>query len=172
MIRREFIQYLYEEKLKDELKDMRYRSNLYRKTRSFGTLNPQLRKRLILLTVNTTRWSVSSVVVRLPLILHPARSSWGHCRARLRRHNSYPCHISKLHEDDDPASGRMGSIRHSQIPKSVTTVSWNRASRSKQLKRIAPEKPYERFEARPPPKPAIPFRRNGTRLVDSEDEDE
>ena len=35
-----------------------------------------------------------------------------------------------------------------------------------------PEQPYERFEARLPPKPVIPFRRYGEKLVDSEDEDE
>lgn len=74
-------------------------------------------------------------------------------------------------KSDGQALGRMGYIRHSQIPKSVKTVSWNWASRSIELRRIVPEQPYERFEARLPPKPVVPFRRNGARLVDSEDED-
>jgi hypothetical protein len=66
----------------------------------------------------------------------------------------------------------MGYIKHSQIPESVRTVAWNWASRSIELRRIVPELPYERIEARLPPKPVVPFRRYGAKLVDSEDEDE
>ena len=73
---------------------------------------------------------------------------------------------------DGQALRRMRYTKYSQIPESVKTVSWNWASRSIELRRIVPELPYERFEARLPPKPVIPFRRNGARLVDSEDEDE
>jgi len=68
--------------------------------------------------------------------------------------------------------GRMGYTKHTQIPESVKTVAWNWASRSIELRRLVPELPYERIEARLPPKPVIPFRRYGAKLVDSEDEDE
>ena len=40
------------------------------------------------------------------------------------------------------------------------------------MKRVVPEQPYERTEARLPPKPAIPCRRYGAMVVDSKDEDE
>ena len=75
-------------------------------------------------------------------------------------------------KSDGQKLGRMGYINHSQIPENVKTVSWNWASRSIELSRIVPEQAYERFEARLPPKPVIPFRRYGAKLVDSEDEDE
>ena len=75
-------------------------------------------------------------------------------------------------KSDGQKLGRMGYVKHSQIPESIKTVSWNWASRSIELRRLVPEQPYERFEARLPPKPVIPFRRNGARIVDSEDEDE
>jgi hypothetical protein len=75
-------------------------------------------------------------------------------------------------KSDGQALGRMGYTKYSQIPENIKTVSWNWASRSIELKRIVSEQLYERFEVRLPPKPVIPFRRNGARLVDSEDEDE
>ena len=62
-------------------------------------LNPDLRKRLILLTVGATRWS--SVVVRFPPILLQLIRH-GATGAGLRRHNIYPCHISKLNEERRP----------------------------------------------------------------------
>ena len=37
------------------------------------------------------------------------------------------------------------------------------------MKRIVLEQPYERIEARRPPKPVIPFRRYVAKVVDSED---
>ena len=75
-------------------------------------------------------------------------------------------------KSDGQALGQMGYIRHSRIPASVKTVSWNWASRSLELRQNVREQQYERFEGRLPPKSVIPLRRNGARLMDSEGEDE
>ena len=83
--RREFIQYLslYKEKLKKELEDAPPKQ-LVLKDKIIWYAEPATAKASDSLTVDATRWSVASVVVRLPLILLPARSSWGNCRAGLR----------------------------------------------------------------------------------------
>ena len=69
---------------------------------------------------------------------------------------------------------RMGYIKHSQIPESVKTVSWNWLSRSTKLRRLVPKQPYEheRMEVRLPHKPVIPVSRCGAKPVDSEDAEE
>ena len=68
---------------------------------------------------------MSSVVVRLPLILLSARSSWATVVPdfddTIVTHATFP----RYTKCDGQAFGQMGFVRHSQLPESVKTVSWN-----------------------------------------------
>ncbi len=180
MTRREFIQYLYEEKLKDELENaplkrlvLKEKVIWYAEPGNAKASDSFDRRRYEMVCVFVFR--VRCPCCCLPTLAYPALQLVRHGATVVPdfdhttvTHVIFPSYM----KSDGQRLGRMGYIKHSQIPESVKTVSWNWASRSIELGRIVPEQPYERIEARLPPKPVIPFRRYGAKLVDSEDEDE
>jgi hypothetical protein len=172
MTRREFIQYLYEEKLKGDLEDappkqlvLKDRVIWYAEPGGAKASDSFDRKRYEMVCSVQVFWLPRSF--SLQLVRHGA-TVVPDFNSTTVTHVIFPGYI----KGDGQALQRMGYTKYSQIPGSIKTVSWNWASRSIELSRIVPEQPYERFEVRLPPKPVIPFRRNGARIVDSEDEDE
>ena len=98
MTRREFIQYLYEEKLREELENAPPK-RLVLKDKVIWYAEPGSAKASD--SFDRRRYEMvrsSCRCLALSLILLPAYSPRSHRRARLRRHNGYPCHIPKLHE--------------------------------------------------------------------------
>ena len=103
MKRREFIQYLYEEKLKEELENTPLK-RLVLKDKVIWYAEPGDAKAFD--SFDRRRYEMVRVVpylcccfARPCLSCSPARSPWSHRRPGFRPYNSYPCHIPELHEE-------------------------------------------------------------------------
>ena len=115
MTRREFIQYLYEEKLKEELENAPLKTLVlkdkviwYAEPGNAKASDSFDRRRYEMVCPCVPR-SVSVWLFARPcLSCSPARSPWSHRRAGFRPHNSYPCHIPDLHEERRTEVGTNG----------------------------------------------------------------
>ena len=146
MTRREFIQYLYEEKLKEELKSMPLKRLIlkdkfiwYAEPGNAQAVDSFDRRRYEM--VRAPRSASTLLFCPAPLILLSSSFAIEPPSSRIRPRNGCPCHILEPYEERRTEGYIRGFRKASRL-------SWNWASRSIELRRIAPKRPYRLIETR------------------------